>query len=79
MRTANEPYLWDVASLTKLISILGIRNREDPEFWDFYINWGHIRENFTALETIKHSREGWSAIDILHKTFSLSRGTTQQV
>jgi hypothetical protein len=45
---------WDVASLARLICILGFRDREDADFWDSYVNGGHIGANFTgkALEMI---------------------------
>ncbi|KAI0274257.1 hypothetical protein BGY98DRAFT_80659 [Russula aff. rugulosa BPL654] len=45
---------WDVASLARLITVLGIRDKEDTGFWDSYVNGGHIGANFTtkALEMI---------------------------
>jgi hypothetical protein len=45
---------WDVASLSRLINILGLRDREDAEFWNSYINGGHIGAEFAskALEMI---------------------------
>lgn len=45
---------WDVASLARLVCILGFRDKEDPEFWDSYVNGGNIGANFTtkALEMI---------------------------
>jgi len=45
---------WDVASLARLICILGFRDKEDADFWDSYVNGGHIGANFTgkALEMI---------------------------
>jgi hypothetical protein len=39
---------WDVASLARLITILGLRDKEDAEFWDSYVNGGHIGADFTA-------------------------------
>jgi hypothetical protein len=39
---------WDVASLARLICILGFRDKEDAEFWDSYVNGGQIEANFTA-------------------------------
>jgi hypothetical protein len=39
---------WDVASLARLIGILGFQDKEDAEFWNSYINGGHIGANFTA-------------------------------
>jgi hypothetical protein len=39
---------WDVASLARLICILGFRDKEDAEFWDSYVNGGHIGANFPA-------------------------------
>ena len=39
---------WDVASLARLICILGFQDKEDAEFWDSYVNGGHIGANFTA-------------------------------
>jgi hypothetical protein len=39
---------WDVASLASVISILGLRDKEDADFWDSYVNGGHIGANFTA-------------------------------
>jgi hypothetical protein len=45
---------WDVASLARLICILGFRDKEDADFWDSYVNGGHIGTNFTgkALEMV---------------------------
>jgi hypothetical protein len=40
---------WDVASLTRLIYTLGLRDEEDAEFWNSFVNVGHIEEEgFTA-------------------------------
>ena len=39
---------WDVASLARLITVLGFRDKEDTGFWDSYVNGGHIGANFTA-------------------------------
>jgi hypothetical protein len=39
---------WDVASLARLIYTLGLRDKEDAEFWNSYINGGHIGAEFTA-------------------------------
>ena len=39
---------WDVASLARLIYTLGLRDEEDAEFWNSYVNVGHIEEEFTA-------------------------------
>ena len=46
---------WDVASLARVIYTLGLRDKEDPEFWDSYIDGGHIGVNSTgkAVEMIK--------------------------
>jgi Family of unknown function (DUF6535) len=45
---------WDVASLARLIYTLGLWGKEDAEFWDSYVNGGHIGPDFTtkALEMI---------------------------
>ena len=45
---------WDIASLARLACILGFRDKEDADFWDSYVNGGHIGTNFTgkALEVI---------------------------
>jgi hypothetical protein len=45
---------WDVASLARLICTLGLRDKEDAEFWNSYVNGGHIGADFTvkALEMI---------------------------
>jgi hypothetical protein len=45
---------WDVASLARLICHLGLRDKDDADFWDSYVNGGHIGPNFTgkALEMI---------------------------
>jgi hypothetical protein len=39
---------WDVASLAKLIYYLDLRDEDDPEFWNSYVNGGHIGAVFTA-------------------------------
>ena len=39
---------WDVASLARLICHLGLRDKEDADFWDSYVNGGHIGADFTA-------------------------------
>ena len=46
---------WDVASLARLICILGFRDKEDADFWDSYVNGGYIGADFTtkALEMIQ--------------------------
>ena len=46
---------WDVASLAKLIYYLGLRDEDDPEFWNSYFSGGHIGPEFTdkALKMIK--------------------------
>jgi hypothetical protein len=52
---------WDVAFLARLIQSLGIRDKEDVEFWNSYINGGHIGATFTAkaLEMIdRTARDG---------------------
>ena len=45
---------WDVASLARLIRILGFRGKEDAEYLDSLVNGGHIGATFTgkALEMI---------------------------
>jgi hypothetical protein len=46
---------WDVASLAKLIYYLGLRDEDDPKFWNSYCSGGHIGEEFTtkALKMVK--------------------------
>ena len=46
---------WDVASLARLIYTLGLRDKDDAEFWDSYVNGGHIGVELTAkaLEMVK--------------------------
>jgi hypothetical protein len=39
---------WDVASLAKLIYYLGLRDEDDPKFWNSHCNGGHIGPEFTA-------------------------------
>jgi hypothetical protein len=39
---------WDVASLAGLIYTLGLRDEEDAEFWNSFVNVGHIEEGFAA-------------------------------
>jgi hypothetical protein len=39
---------WDVASLARLISTLGLRDKENPEFWNSYVNGGDIGTEFTT-------------------------------
>jgi hypothetical protein len=39
---------WDVASLARVIVTLGMRDKDDPEFWDSYVNGGHIGTEFTT-------------------------------
>ena len=45
---------WDVASLARLVSTLGLRDKDDPEFWISYVHGGSIGTEFTtkALEMI---------------------------
>ena len=46
---------WDVASLARLICTLGLQDEGNPEFWNSYVNGGHIGTEFTtkALEMIE--------------------------
>jgi hypothetical protein len=46
---------WDVVFLAKLIYYLGLRDEDDPEFWNSYLNGGHIGAVFTdkALKMVK--------------------------
>ncbi|KAI0264776.1 hypothetical protein BGY98DRAFT_1039569 [Russula aff. rugulosa BPL654] len=39
---------WDVASLAKLIHYLGLRDEDDPEFWNSYFKGGHVGAEFTT-------------------------------
>ena len=39
---------WDVASLARLIYTLGLRDEEDAEFWNSFVNLGHTEEGFAA-------------------------------
>ncbi len=39
---------WDVASLARLICAIGVRDENDPEFWDSYVDGGHIGAELTA-------------------------------
>ena len=39
---------WDVASLARLICHLGLRDKEDADFWDSYVNGGLIGADFAA-------------------------------
>ena len=45
---------WDVACLASLIDTLGLRDKKDAEFWNSYIDGGHIGAKFTtkALDAI---------------------------
>jgi hypothetical protein len=45
---------WDVASLARVIYTLGLQDKDDPEFWNFYVDGGHIGADFMtkALEMI---------------------------
>jgi len=45
---------WDIASLARLICILGLRDKENADFWDSYVNGGQIGARFKtkALEMI---------------------------
>ena len=45
---------WDVASLASVIKTLGLHDKKDAEFWNSYIDGGHIGAKFTtkALEAI---------------------------
>ncbi len=38
---------WDVASLARLICTIGLRDENDPEFWNSYLDGGHIGAEFT--------------------------------
>ena len=46
---------WDVASLAKLIYYLGLRDEDDPNFWNSHCSGGHIGAEFTtkALKMVK--------------------------
>jgi hypothetical protein len=46
---------WDVASLAKLIYYLGLRDEDDPTFWNSHCSGGHIGAEFTvkALKMVK--------------------------
>ena len=46
-KVLSFPSQWDIVSLTKLISYLGLRHEDDSEFWNSYFNKGHIEEEFT--------------------------------
>lgn len=39
---------WDVASLARLICTLGLQDEQNAEFWNSYVNGGHIGPEFTA-------------------------------
>jgi len=39
---------WDVASFARLICAIGVRDEKDPEFWNSYVDGGHIGAEFTA-------------------------------
>ena len=39
---------WDVASLARLIFTLGLRDKEDADFWNSYVNGGHIGPEFST-------------------------------
>jgi hypothetical protein len=39
---------WDVASLARVIYTLGLWVKEDAEFWNSYVDGGHIGAEFTA-------------------------------
>jgi hypothetical protein len=39
---------WDVACLAKLIYYLDLRDENDPEFWNSYLNGGHIGAEFAT-------------------------------
>ncbi len=39
---------WDVEPLARLVYSLGLSDKEDAEFWDSYVNGGHIGPEFTA-------------------------------
>jgi hypothetical protein len=52
---------WDVASLARVIYTLGLWGKEDAEFWNSYVDGGHIGAEFTdkALEMIdRTARDG---------------------
>jgi hypothetical protein len=52
---------WDVASLARLICALELRDKDDPEFWNYYVNGGHIGEELKAkaLEMVNRTaRDG---------------------
>ena len=53
-RTVYFQSQWDVASLARLICILGLGDKENPEFWKSYVNGGDIGTEFTtkAIEMI---------------------------
>ena len=39
---------WDVVFLAKLIYYLGLRDEDDPEFWNSYLDGGYVGAEFTA-------------------------------
>src|SRR5258708_36562768 len=52
---------WDVASLARLICAIGVLDENDPEFWNSYVDGGHIGAELTAkaLEmTLLTKRDG---------------------
>jgi hypothetical protein len=47
-RTVSFRSQWDVASLARLIYTLGLRDKEDAEYWNSYLDGGHIGAEFRA-------------------------------
>jgi hypothetical protein len=48
---------WDVISLERLVCTLGLKDKEDTEFWESYVNRGRIGAEFTA-----------KALELIHRT-----------
>ena len=59
---------WDVASLARLIFALGLRDEDDPEFWNSYISGGYVGADFTrkAVKMIKLAERDGSLLIFCH-------------
>ena len=59
---------WDVCSLARLIFALGLRDEDDPEFWNSYVSGGYVGADFTgkAVKMIKLAERDGPLLILCH-------------